>query len=48
MLYTMERKCLLELLIKIMYIYIKKNIPQNHVELPEPLTPELYDDLGKT
>ena len=30
------------------YIYIKKNIPQNHVELPEPLDPELYDDLGET
>ena len=30
------------------YIYIKKNIPQNHVELPELLDPELYDDLGET
>ena len=31
-----------------MYIYIKNDIFENHVELPDMLSPELYDNLGDT
>lgn len=31
-----------------MFVYIKNDIFENHVELPEMLSPELYDNLGST
>ena len=31
-----------------MYIYIKNDIPKNHIELEEKLNHELHDNLGET
>ena len=30
------------------YIYIKKDIPQQFIDFPEPLSPEEYNNLGET